>query len=467
MGDSIFEFADKFGIESPFGGDWIKNDFHISNNKAYIISFTAENQENTYLKSNISITDFVTYKISCKVVVFGYIHTAKINCLTLNKANTSYFTHIGNNYYAANSIFSLSIPKSKVYRNGYNSKEFLFKIEIFDSKNQVQDLRHDKIILDIYGKELNQLTPNYIPNDECLCKKSYWTASELNYVVSEVRKNMGFISKSVLDSNNQPIYVDKQNNLYYNISAEKAKKLGYQKYTVQTPLYYLNDYVEGNILYDRIFFYEPKEFNIKSSESNYEIFAQNINRIFQIYNINSCLRKIHFLAQTFHESRNFRTTYEGSPSSNYAGGIFYRGRGIKQITHDYNYLNYYSDIYKTNHFDLYIEKRLKEEFESVTDFNIRTKNKYISKETMNLVNSLAVKVSKEMFYALDSAGWYWNKNNLNKYADLDDFKSISALVNNPSAKNKGEIKTVEINGYDNRYEFYLILKKILNYENCH
>lgn len=465
MGDSIFEFADEFGIESPFG-NWIENDFPNSNNKAYIISFTAENQENTYLKNNSINTDFVTYKISCKVVVYGYIHTTKINCLTLNKANTAYFSHIGNNYYSANTDFSLSIPKSKAHRNGYNSKEFLFKIEILDSKNKVQDSRHDKIMIDIYGNEQNQLTPKYIPNDECLCKKSYWTASELNYIVSEVRKNIGWILKSVFDTNNNPIYIDKKNNFHYNVSIEKAKKLGYEKYLVKTPLYYLDDDEDDRILYDRIFFYESGGYNIKPSEANYEKFADNINRIFQIYHINTCLRKIHFLAQTFHESSNFRTTYEKSPKSNYSGGEFYRGRGIKQITHDYNYLNYYSDLNKTNHFDLYIEKRLKEKFESVTDFNIRTKNKYISKETMNLVNSLAVKVSKEMFYAIDSAGWYWNKNNLNKFADLDDFKSISALVNNPSAK-KDNKSTEDINGYESRKEFYIILKEIFNYENCH
>lgn len=102
--------------------------------------------------------------------------------------------------------------------------------------------------------------------------------------------------------------------------------------------------------------------------------------------------------------------------------------------------------------------------ESVVKFNERTSNQYIPITDMKKVNEIASKISTDMFYACDAAGWYWWKNKINDYADKDNIIGVSALVNNPSAKDK---KTSDgINGYDERKKYYDLLKIIFDYENC-
>lgn len=48
-----------------------------------------------------------------------------------------------------------------------------------------------------------------------------------------------------------------------------------------------------------------------------------------------------------------------------------------------------------------------------------------------------------------SAGWYWNKNNLNQLADVDDFDGISKKINGGS------------NGLEERQKLHAIAKKVL------
>jgi len=102
--------------------------------------------------------------------------------------------------------------------------------------------------------------------------------------------------------------------------------------------------------------------------------------------------------------------------------------------------------------------------ESVVAFNTRTNNQYISVEDMKKVNELVSKVSTDIYYACDSAGWYWQKNKINQYADKDDIIGVSAKVNNPSATNT--TSTSRINGFEERKKFYDLMKIILDYENC-
>ncbi|MDF2435517.1 MAG: putative chitinase [Mucilaginibacter sp.] len=51
--------------------------------------------------------------------------------------------------------------------------------------------------------------------------------------------------------------------------------------------------------------------------------------------------------------------------------------------------------------------------------------------------------------AIDCAYWYWNKMNLNKYADLDDIKTITKLINGG------------YNGLDQRTANYNLAKEVL------
>lgn len=50
----------------------------------------------------------------------------------------------------------------------------------------------------------------------------------------------------------------------------------------------------------------------------------------------------------------------------------------------------------------------------------------------------------------------------NEYADLDDLGNVSSIVNAGSP----HINTERLNGYEERKNYYLILKNFFDYENC-
>jgi predicted chitinase len=169
---------------------------------------------------------------------------------------------------------------------------------------------------------------------------------------------------------------------------------------------------------------------INDNEANFESFTLAINKALEDYEINTCIRKIHFLAQAYHETGRFTKTYEVSPTSDVKGGPFYRGRGLIQLTHDYNYEN--------------------------------LKNKL--KDNSNLVDFVP-RVAKEIKLACQAAGYYWKnigaKNgNISQYADKDDVLTVSKEVN-------GYKKLQRLpNGYNERVYFTNQLKIIMKYGEC-
>lgn len=136
------------------------------------------------------------------------------------------------------------------------------------------------------------------------------------------------------------------------------------------------------------------------------VFLENLNKTFAKFEINTCLRKAHFLAQVLCESNHFRTTEEGKNKGgvepahwkNYSGGSYYHGRGLLQLTHDYNY----------------------KKFGKVIGENLLEGNK-------------ADLVASDPKYMLLSAGWYWVYGsawkNGNPPADRDDLHYTTILVN--------------------------------------
>ncbi|HIF9100963.1 TPA: glycoside hydrolase family 19 protein [Photobacterium damselae] len=118
---------------------------------------------------------------------------------------------------------------------------------------------------------------------------------------------------------------------------------------------------------------ENQIFNSKSSilnhgDRNIEIFTKYLNECFEKYQINTCIRKIHFLSQVFHETDRFRTTIEyNARKKRYAP---YVGRGLMQLTHKSNYLLYES---------------------------------YLNEKIINNIDLVA----KELELSIDSAGWFW------------------------------------------------------------
>ena len=134
-------------------------------------------------------------------------------------------------------------------------------------------------------------------------------------------------------------------------------------------------------------------------------FLELINKYMKEYEINTCMRKAHFLAQISCEGDHFRTTEEyknrnGSiPSgwNGYFGGSAYHGRGLIQLTHNTNYAKYGAAVgvkFTLANLDL---------------------------------------VASDPDHVVHSATWYWSKGSIwgngNTYSDLDDLHYVTILVN--------------------------------------
>lgn len=196
------------------------------------------------------------------------------------------------------------------------------------------------------------------------------------------------------------------------------------------------EYVKGMTMYERtgirLFSLANQEGvkydeKLNDEECNFEKFTYELNKALNDFEINTCIRKIHFLAQCYHESSRFRATYESNPPSHISGGKFYRGRGIIQITNDFTYLKFKNHL-KDN----------------------------------SPLESFVPKVAKEMRLACQAAGYYWKYvgakyGNINQFADKDDVTNVSKEVFGYSDK---------INGLESRKKYTELLKEIMDYENC-
>lgn len=120
------------------------------------------------------------------------------------------------------------------------------------------------------------------------------------------------------------------------------------------------------------------------------------------YNINTPIRQQHFLAQVMHESMCFVYFEEIASGKEYEGrkdlgntllgdGVKYKGRGVIQITGKANYAEISKDL------------------------------------GVDFINHPELLENDE--YGILSAGWFWNKRNLNNFADKDDIISITKRIN--------------------------------------
>jgi putative chitinase len=124
--------------------------------------------------------------------------------------------------------------------------------------------------------------------------------------------------------------------------------------------------------------------------------------IIERYAINTSLRQQHFLATLAHESDHFHTTTEYASGGAYEGrkdlgntqrgdGKRFKGRGLIQLTGRFNY-----DA---------ASKEFKTDFVADPDL-----------------------VARFPWAALVS-GWFWGKNDINKFADKDDCRGVCKVVN--------------------------------------
>lgn len=258
---------------------------------------------------------------------------------------------------------------------------------------------------------------------KCFCNRDF-TVEEMNAIVIALRKGeiTGYYSKKIkkIINNKEVTVIEKVSTSVYDSAKTK-------------------DYLFANQSDIK------RVEKLSVDESSYKSVTAMLNKVMNNYNINTCIRKIHFISQAYHESHRFRATFEGrtekNTPSNYKGGYNFQGRGFMQLTHNYNYIKYYNYLYKTQY---------------------ELKNKKFYDETLIPFTKL---IAINLEYAFDSAGWYWkNIDNVNAIgidmnlaADSDNTLYVSQGIN-------GRVKNP--NGLKERKKYVEDLKKIMKYENC-
>lgn len=108
--------------------------------------------------------------------------------------------------------------------------------------------------------------------------------------------------------------------------------------------------------------------------------VRKFNEVMKKYDISTCIRKVYFIAECYHETDRFYSTkeYDSSHTSNYDP---YRGRGIIQLTH-------------------------KEAYE-----------RYAHYKNDNTIISNYNKIATDIDLVFDSAGWYWKQGKLLSVGD--------------------------------------------------
>ena len=129
-----------------------------------------------------------------------------------------------------------------------------------------------------------------------------------------------------------------------------------------------------------------------------------LNAVMKKYNINSFLRRCHFLAQVGHESGSLKYSHELASGKAYEGradlgniypgdGVKYKGQGLIQLTGRNN----------------------------ITAFG-----RYVG---IDFAKVNPARIGDEPELSAEAAGWFWMTRKLNKWADMDDIKGVTLRVN--------------------------------------
>ncbi|MBE8725812.1 hypothetical protein [Flavobacterium hungaricum] len=318
-------------------------------------------------------------------------------------------------------------------------REDEFSGKVFRIKSVNDDTQFQNQTLKIYGKK-------------CYCNRDF-TEVELTNIITQLRKKDD-VHQEQQYHEKDPLYITEEGLLlvqkgkdgYYDLNGKFVQKEAPKKYKKTVSKF---DELGISI------FQSKRIEKIKNDDATIPKFTQEINKIFKDYNINTCLRKIHFLAQCYVESGRFVDTYEGltAVKSNYRGGADFQGRGLKQITHDMNYLEYYDKVNSTTLFrDKY--KGRNKEGEGLTSYMKRVTKNGFPEDFLNTLKTFAKKLSTELHYACDSAGWFWDRKDLNKFADEDNVTKVTKIINGGDK------------GLTERKKYTSDLKIIFDYEKC-
>lgn len=223
---------------------------------------------------------------------------------------------------------------------------------------------------------------------------------------------------------------------------------------------------------------------LSESDRTYERLLDELNTMFKTYHINTCIRKIHFFAQCYHETSRLGTTLEyasgvgydpgNHPESKQQGhievgdGPRYKGRGAMQLTWRDQQKEYFSYVISKKPQlvqgkkidELFDRKKQYQEKFIYTKFKLDKdgkpvldkKKKKIKEKVVDLIDvDGAGLLANNLFFAIDSAGWFWD---------------IYKTVEYGSKANKAKYKEIlhenlnEVSDYGDKY--LRIISKFVN-----
>lgn len=199
---------------------------------------------------------------------------------------------------------------------------------------------------------------------------------------------------------------------------------------------------------DQLLYINDNLYKVKCEE-----YIDALNTVLPENGIDTPLRVSHFLAQVIHESSHFKTNVEN---------LNYSASALQSV-----FKKYFPNEIIANEYARKPEKianrvyanRMGNGDEASGDgwkyrgrglIQLTGKNNYTSCKTdmkIDIVKNPDLLLVPE--YALKSACWFWNKNNLNQYADKDDIITITKRINGGT------------NGLDDRKSILSKAKKIL------
>lgn len=161
--------------------------------------------------------------------------------------------------------------------------------------------------------------------------------------------------------------------------------------------------------------HETCGFTVFSENLNYS--AKALNQVFPKYFKNAGIDPNDYARQPEKIANHVYANRMGNSNEASGDGWKYRGRGIIQLTGKSNYKSFNNFLLEYNYL-----------------FDVLERPEYITQNTQICVLT---------------GIWFWDKHNLNYYADSGDMQAITKIINGG------------LNGYEDRMNYYTKIKKIL------